>query len=138
MPLQIGPTGFSLGQGEKKITQLTEVAKVDDSTGEVNEQYHDVIYLIHSASAPRLDTDGVERRELKVILDADTDSLLDKVDRVVYHLHPTFPNPIRTTRDHKRKFVLNTSAWGQFNLRADVYFKDSNTPPLTLYRYLNF
>ena len=140
-PLQVGSGGFSLGQSDRKYTRLDEQGHATGTPTETYldqpNQYKDLIYLVHITTGPRIDTDGVERRGIQVILDADSDDILDKVERVVYHLHPTFPNPDREVTDRKSKFELRTRAWGEFNLPADVYFK-GNKKPLPVYRYLNF
>jgi prokaryotic YEATS domain len=52
------------------------------------------------------------------------DEELDKVDHVVYILHPTFPDPVRTINDRTTKFRLGTSGWGVFTIRAKVVKKD--------------
>ncbi|MFD9498780.1 pYEATS domain-containing protein [Streptomyces sp. NPDC060035] len=62
---------------------------------------------------------------------------LDRVTRVVYHLHPTFYQRDRTVTDRTANFELNTSAWGMFNLTADVHMTGQQKP-LKLGRYLNF
>jgi transcription initiation factor IIF auxiliary subunit len=59
------------------------------------------------------------------------DSELDQIDHVVYTLHPTFPNPVRTISDRASKFTLKTSGWGVFRLRAKVFYKDGNQTRLT-------
>jgi hypothetical protein len=149
---QAGPSGISLGQSEHKLTRLSEVKDREELSstiitsageGEGSEMisaptiYDKVTYLVHSVSAPRIDTDNIERRGISVIVDADSEDILDKIERVVYHLHPTFPNPDKETYDRKRFFALNTRAWGEFNLSADIYFKGYEKP-LSLCRYLNF
>ncbi len=100
-------------------------------------QYAKVTYLVHTVSAPQIDTDGVERRAIRVIVDADSSQILNDIERVVYHLHPTFRNPNREITDRHNNFALATRAWGEFNLWADVYFRNYEKP-LTLFRYLNF
>ncbi len=99
-------------------------------------QYKNVVYLRHTVAQPRIGTDLVERRPIQIIVDADSEDILDKIERVVYHLHPTFPKPDREVTDRRRSFILRTEAWGEFNLSADIYFKGFDKP-LTLYRYLN-
>lgn len=157
--VSLGPSGFTLGLSENKLTRNDEVKEAigeavfaataqTDAAGKKDEskqfivkdaphQFEKVIYLIHSVSAPRIDTDGVERRGINVIVDADSEKILDEIERVVYHLHPTFPNPDRESVDRERHFVLNTKGWGEFNLFADVYFKGYENP-LRLFRYINF
>jgi hypothetical protein len=137
-PFQVGPSGFSLGTTESKLTRLEEHEQAPvESTTESPAQYKTVVYLVHTTSGPQVDADGVERRGIQVILDADSEGILDKVERVIYHLHPTFPDPERESKDRKSQFQMRTRAWGEFNLTADVFFKDYEKP-LTLYRYLNF
>lgn len=148
-PFEAGPSGISFGQSGQKLTRLEEVSADQppmrgghpESLGEADagfpNQYQEVTYLVHSVSAPRVDTDGVARREISACIDADSEEILDKIERVVYHLHPTFPQPNRETTDRKRRFLLNATAWGEFNLSADVYFR-GYPKPLTLFRYLNF
>lgn len=156
-PFQAGPGGISLGQSERKLTRIQETpaANLDAVTtisaqverGEARSnieaveailaQYAKVIYLVHGVSAPRMDTDGVERREVLVKVDADSQELLAKIDRVVYHLHPTFPEPEREVKNASNQFALSLRVWGEFNLVAQVYFKEFDQP-LPLFRYLNF
>jgi hypothetical protein len=137
-PFQAGPSGISLGQSDRKFTRLiNESESADKLMTDTATRYKDVVYLVHSVTGPRIDSDGVERRGIRVILDADSDEILDKVERVVYHLHPTFPNPDREVIEHKRHFELRARGWGEFNLTADVYF-NGYKKPLTLYRYINF
>src|SRR5207247_9255871 len=48
------------------------------------------------------------------------DRELDTVDHVVYTLHPTFPEPVRTVADRASKFRLSTRGWGTFRIFAKV------------------
>jgi hypothetical protein len=95
------------------------------------------IYVVHRTGRPRTDKDGVDRRALRVYLDADSEELLGRVERVIYHLHPSFADPDREVRDPDEGFELRTRAYGEFNLSADVYFK-GQAHAVRLYRYLNF
>jgi transcription initiation factor IIF auxiliary subunit len=45
---------------------------------------------------------------------------VDKVRKVVYHLHPTFPDPIRKIYD-RPNFELEIWTWGTFELPVDIY-----------------
>ena len=46
------------------------------------------------------------------------------VDHVVYTLHPTFPNPVRTVTDRSSRFRLDTAGWGTFLIYAKVVGRD--------------
>ncbi len=47
--------------------------------------------------------------------------LLDRIDSVAWHLHPTFPNPLRWADDRADKFRLEAFGWGMFEIRATLY-----------------
>ena len=49
-----------------------------------------------------------------------SDAELDDVDHVVYTLHPTFPDPVRTIADRASDFRLDTAGWGTFTIYARV------------------
>ncbi len=55
---------------------------------------------------------------------------LDEIEKVVYLLHSTFPNPVRTVTDRDSNFRLETAGWGTFTIRAKVHFKDGRTESL--------
>lgn len=69
---------------------------------------------------------GQQYYDWRVFVDA-TPDLLDRIDRVTYFLHPTFPNPVRTVDDPSTKFALDSSGWGEFKVRAQVHLKDGST-----------
>ena len=63
---------------------------------------------------------------------------LDQVDHVMYILHRTFPNPVRTVRDRSTNFRLQTAGWGVFLIRAKVMHKTGNETDLTHYLVLDY
>jgi hypothetical protein len=91
----------------------------------------DVYYLVHGAAKQGSDY------SVKVSLGAFEPSLLDKVDRVVYYLHESFENNKREVTDRSSDFSLLFNAWGQFEIKADVYLK-GRLEPVKLRRWLNF
>ena len=151
--MSVGPTGFTLGpvpklpeqEGgtgktpEETITDYTKEAKKRPSPTETALELTKYFYLVHSASYnPEWSRrKGKPYYTIKVWLEADSPAFLNKVSKVVYHLHPTFPDPNREILTRTNNFELVTYAWGQFNLSADVYFEDGEQP-LRLFRYLNF
>jgi transcription initiation factor IIF auxiliary subunit len=50
--------------------------------------------------------------------------MLDRVDKVTYYLHRTFPNPVRIVETRRTKFRLNAAGWGGFSLVAKITDKD--------------
>lgn len=55
---------------------------------------------------------------------------LDRIEKVVYTLHETFPNPVQTIRDRATNFRLKTAGWGVFRIYAKVFFADGSTEKL--------
>lgn len=55
---------------------------------------------------------------------------LDQVDAVEYHLHPTFPRPVRLVKDRSTKFRLDAQGWGVFNLKAVLRRADGSVEHL--------
>jgi len=66
---------------------------------------------------------GKDRWEWSVWVDGPPEEL-DALDRVVYVLHPTYHDPVRTVKDRARKFRLSTSGWGTFTIHAKAIRKD--------------
>jgi transcription initiation factor IIF auxiliary subunit len=56
----------------------------------------------------------------------ESNKVLDKIDHVVYFLHETFPNPVRTATNRKNRFSLRTAGWGEFQINAQIVFKDGH------------
>jgi hypothetical protein len=61
-----------------------------------------------------------------------SDEDLNAVDRVTYHLHPTFVEPERTVTDRSTNFILRSEGWGEFNVGATVFYKNGQTEELGL------
>lgn len=55
---------------------------------------------------------------------------VEQVDKVVWQLHPSFPEPEREEADPKTNFRLATAGWGTFPVRAKVFMKDGSVRTL--------
>ena len=64
------------------------------------------------------------------------DQVLDKIEFVKYHLHPSYPNSVQTITDRKSHFKLKELAWGESNLNAEVKIKGQEQL-IKLSRYIN-
>ncbi|WP_165401444.1 pYEATS domain-containing protein [Herbihabitans rhizosphaerae] len=96
------------------------------------------IHLAHTARREKsLDRGAYRYYSIRVFLESDNENDLDRVNKVVYHLHPTFYEPDRTVVDRETNFELRTAGWGMFNLTAEVHLAD-RVEPLRLERYINF
>ena len=73
---------------------------------------------------------GNDRWDWSVWLDGD-DAELDAVEAVEYHLHPTFPDPVREVKNRNTRFRLDCSGWGVFELNARARLTDGSVVHLT-------
>lgn len=67
-----------------------------------------------------------------------SDQDLDKVKHVVYTLHSTFRNPVRTITSRKTKFKLESEGWGVFTIYATVTLKNGKDVYLQHELYLEY
>jgi len=62
----------------------------------------------------------------EVFVDED-EEVVKKVDHIIYFLHKTFPNPIRTVTDKENKFSLKSRGWGEFEIGIQIFFTDGQS-----------
>lgn len=130
--LKVSTAGIELGEIQ---SQAKAVPQPD--TRQHGELPHDV-YMTHSAlRAPHLDSKDLKFHVLRISLDADDPAILDGIEKVIYHLHPTFKDPDRSAIDRRNNFVIQTAAWGEFNMTAEIFFTGAEAP-LVVERYINF
>ncbi len=55
---------------------------------------------------------------------------LNQVDKVIYHLHPTFKKSEVVKTNRSRNFRLDASGWGTFVVRIEIFYSDGNTEEL--------
>jgi transcription initiation factor IIF auxiliary subunit len=71
-----------------------------------------------------------ERRwEWAISLDA-SEKVLDSIEKVVYHLHHTFREPVVEKINRSEKFELKTSGWGTFTVRIVIHYKNDEVEEL--------
>lgn len=66
------------------------------------------------------------------------DAELDRIERVVYQLHRTFPDPVRTRTERASKFKLEAEGWGVFTIYARVFTHEGVTCKLSHELELNY
>jgi len=67
------------------------------------------------------------------------------IDKVVFHLHPSFKNPIRSIfcclsliflAVSTFPFEIHESGWGEFEILIKIYFKEETKQPLDIFHHL--
>lgn len=66
----------------------------------------------------------------RVFVDEDS-MVLNSIEEVVYQLHPTFPNPQRSSTNREDRFALETEGWGEFSIVADIRFRNADPETVT-------
>jgi transcription initiation factor IIF auxiliary subunit len=72
---------------------------------------------------------GEDTWEWAVWLEGPEDEL-NNIDHVVYTLHRSFPNPVRTVSNRENKFRLNAVGWGTFRIYVEVVYRDGTRFPI--------
>lgn len=52
------------------------------------------------------------------------DAELKEIDHIIYSLHPSFPNPVRTAKRRDTEFELRGESWGKFPVKAWIVYKN--------------
>ena len=61
--------------------------------------------------------------EWSIYLEAEP-SIMEMIDKVWYHLHPTFPQPHILVDDRTNGFRLKGTGWGEFIVMVDIFLKE--------------
>jgi hypothetical protein len=59
--------------------------------------------------------------------------VLERIQQVEYALHPTFPDPFRTSRDRSRNFELVDKGWGEFQVLITVRYTNGGEAKTSYY-----
>ena len=147
--MQVGPKGITLGPTpkiaddidlDKANKVLNKFKENPTKKQEFIETFHNskYFYLVHTSQVNY--TKSIEKGhyyyKLSIWVDSNSQDLLNKIDKIIYHLHPSFKKPDREIDTLSNKFLLETYAWGQFYLFADVYLKNISEP-IKISRFLN-
>jgi YEATS family len=94
------------------------------------------VYLLHAAEIVSPRTENRKGSyQVKVWLEADTDTDFNECEQVVYRLHESFNQRVIATEAKNNQFELWLNVWGEFTIIA--YVKRKNKEPLWLTRYLD-
>ncbi len=139
-PFEAGRSGIKLGPSSETRADrdVLETQEDDAPPSEEGDLENPGIYLVHLARRDRsLDRGEFQYYRLQIFIETEPGVDLDCVSKVVYQLHPDFPKPARVVTDVETQFELQTAAWGQFYMTADVYL-EGRDKPFHLERYINF
>jgi transcription initiation factor IIF auxiliary subunit len=74
----------------------------------------------------RFRSEGKPHYQIFLEIMSDTDPDLNKVEKVIYTLHPTFKNPVRLRENREDHFRLELLAWGWFEVGVTLVMTDGS------------
>lgn len=139
----IGPAGVSIGQAPSLSKVVSNEDIIDDGYQSEDETPSSIIEetslggqlsLSHRSTFWKMKNGRVYYRIL-ITTHTENEDVKSQIEKVIYHLHPTFKNPVRVVATPENDFLLKTNGWGEFVSKAEVYVKHS-TDPICLNRYI--
>ncbi|MCG2783563.1 MAG: hypothetical protein L6461_00490, partial [Anaerolineae bacterium] len=80
-------------------------------------------------------TDGIYRRSITLWIGSFDPFLLQNVEKVIYHLPSSFPNPVQKVESSSTFFSLLVYSAFDFAVVVEIYFKEQ-TEPLIINGYI--
>ena len=68
-----------------------------------------------------------------IYIETELESFRKEIEKVIYHLHLTFPNKDVTIISESHGFKLNAQGWGEFTIRLEIILKDGRRVELSHY-----
>lgn len=78
---------------------------------------------------------GEQRFYWKVFIETEPPSLINQMQAVEYHLHPTFRVKDVLITNKNTGFMLEAQGWGEFVIKMDVILNDNRS--ITISHYLS-
>jgi len=139
-PSQASPAGA--GEARQHLNRDVDAPEASARDEQLPFDYY---FLNHTSFLRRERQEDFRRRtgvpldhfDIRVIVDSYYKGALDRIERVEYLLHSSYPEPlrVRTARDRPSKFLLKELANGEYVLVAEVFLKD-RSQPVVLQRYI--
>ena len=74
------------------------------------------------------------RQELfnwSIFIETEPESFRKEIEKVIYHLHPTFPNKDVTIVNESQSLKLSAQGWGEFTIRIEIVLDDGRRVELS-------
>ena len=70
---------------------------------------------------------------VRLYIEGQDPSSLNKIDFVIYELHPTFRKPKRMAKEKSNNFEIRIWTWGFFPVNAQIFMKNGDIRPVSGY-----
>lgn len=126
--LDIEAVQYLYGEPQNAAPAFDSMAVSVDKDVMVNEEYK-IVYTHNKKNK------NTKWHDFKIYI-ANSSMNFDKIEKVIYHLHPTFENPEMEVENRDDNFGIGLTVWGEFEISADIYF--TNESKKTVKEYLSF
>lgn len=100
--------------------------------------YHVKSGLVSGIPPKRFRPGGKRHYYVRVWVEADTADEMAAVASVIYQLHPTFRERLRTSSDKSRQFEITFWTYGFFEITAVLFFPAGTTPSTSVTGYVSW
>jgi len=116
----------SIGSNPADFWNTLSAAFISVGTDEVMaDTFSELILFKESCNFNGTYENGVPMYKWSIWLDCNQE-VIEKVDKITYYLHETFPNSIQSIRNKSENFKITRLGWGVFTIRAKIVFIDNS------------
>jgi transcription initiation factor IIF auxiliary subunit len=85
-----------------------------------------LVRIVVRNTSQRLVTHSAEQQfQWSVLIETEPAQFRKEIKKVIYHLHPTFPNKDVVRTNESEGFMLTTQGWGEFIITVELVLYDN-------------
>ena len=81
--------------------------------------------MVRNTSQRWITHSSEQQFQWSVFIETEPTQFRKEIKKVIYHLHPTFPNKDVVKTNESEGFVLNAQGWGEFIITVEVVLYDN-------------
>jgi transcription initiation factor IIF auxiliary subunit len=81
--------------------------------------------IVRNTSQKLITHPGEQQFEWSVTIETEPAQLRKEIKKVIYHLHPTFPNQNIVKTNESEGFMLKAQGWGEFIITLELVLYDN-------------
>jgi transcription initiation factor IIF auxiliary subunit len=81
--------------------------------------------MVRNTSQRWISHSSEQQFQWSVFIETEPTQFRKEIKKVIYHLHPTFPNKDVVKTNESEGFVLNAQGWGEFIITVEVVLYDN-------------
>jgi transcription initiation factor IIF auxiliary subunit len=81
--------------------------------------------IVRNTSQKLITHTGEQQFQWSVLIETEPAQLRKEIKKVIYHLHPTFPNKDIVKTNESEGFMLKAQGWGEFIITLELVLYDN-------------